>query len=252
MRPQALPHHRTCRFQHPAVEPWPSLEGSQIGFLEVPLRPAAAASPLAAVYYLLGEEFDRDPFLLFKLRGMNREEFIGLLSHDQDILEHDQDILGHDQDILGHDQNIHGIHDTHDMHGTHSTIPHVKVGVGIAEQEVTSKPRRRKSADATAAGAKGDLSRQPEEPLALAPEPPQPAPLACDTPGFWGAVSLPDNPFGEVRTPPIAAALPKRLGNFPFWRGEKKFLEAIEPIYTRASMRGMELFLGEWKAKRKG
>ena len=28
---------------------------------------------IAAVYYLLGEEFDRDPFLLFRLRGMDRE-----------------------------------------------------------------------------------------------------------------------------------------------------------------------------------
>ena len=27
---------------------------------------------IAAVYYLLGEEFDRDPFLIFKLRGMSR------------------------------------------------------------------------------------------------------------------------------------------------------------------------------------
>lgn len=27
----------------------------------------------AAVYYLLGEEFDRDPFLIFKLRGMERD-----------------------------------------------------------------------------------------------------------------------------------------------------------------------------------
>jgi uncharacterized Zn finger protein len=31
---------------------------------------------IAAAYYLLGEEFDRDPFLLFKLRGMEREEFL--------------------------------------------------------------------------------------------------------------------------------------------------------------------------------
>src|SRR5438045_6656945 len=29
---------------------------------------------IAAVYYLLGEEFDRDPFLLFRLRGLGREE----------------------------------------------------------------------------------------------------------------------------------------------------------------------------------
>jgi uncharacterized Zn finger protein len=28
---------------------------------------------IAAVYYLLGEEFDRDPFLLLRLRGMDRE-----------------------------------------------------------------------------------------------------------------------------------------------------------------------------------
>ena len=34
---------------------------------------------IAAVYYLLGEEFDRDPFLLFQLRGKSREEFLGML-----------------------------------------------------------------------------------------------------------------------------------------------------------------------------
>lgn len=32
---------------------------------------------IAAVYYLLGEEFDRDPFLIFKLRGRTREELAG-------------------------------------------------------------------------------------------------------------------------------------------------------------------------------
>ena len=31
---------------------------------------------IAAVYYLLAEEFDRDPFLIFKLRGKAREEII--------------------------------------------------------------------------------------------------------------------------------------------------------------------------------
>jgi uncharacterized Zn finger protein len=34
---------------------------------------------IAAVYYLLGEEFDRDPFLLFRLRGMGREELLEAL-----------------------------------------------------------------------------------------------------------------------------------------------------------------------------
>jgi len=35
---------------------------------------------IAAVYYLLGEEFDRDPFLIFQLRGMSREELVESLS----------------------------------------------------------------------------------------------------------------------------------------------------------------------------
>jgi uncharacterized Zn finger protein len=34
---------------------------------------------IAAVYYLLGEEFDRDPFLVFRLRGADREELIALV-----------------------------------------------------------------------------------------------------------------------------------------------------------------------------
>jgi len=33
----------------------------------------------AAVFYLLGEEFDRDPFLIFKMRGRSREELIAPL-----------------------------------------------------------------------------------------------------------------------------------------------------------------------------
>ncbi len=34
---------------------------------------------IAAVYYLLGEEFDRDPFLIFRLRGMEREDLMELV-----------------------------------------------------------------------------------------------------------------------------------------------------------------------------
>jgi uncharacterized Zn finger protein len=34
---------------------------------------------IAAVYYLLAEQFDRDPFLLFKLRGKSKEEIVEAL-----------------------------------------------------------------------------------------------------------------------------------------------------------------------------
>ncbi len=34
---------------------------------------------IAAVYYLLGEQFDADPFLLFRLRGKNKDEIMTML-----------------------------------------------------------------------------------------------------------------------------------------------------------------------------
>ena len=34
---------------------------------------------IAAVYYLLGEEFDRDPFLIFTLRGLGRDALMARL-----------------------------------------------------------------------------------------------------------------------------------------------------------------------------
>jgi uncharacterized Zn finger protein len=34
---------------------------------------------IAAVYYLLGEQFDADPFLLFRLRGRSKEEIVAML-----------------------------------------------------------------------------------------------------------------------------------------------------------------------------
>jgi len=123
---------------------------------------------IAAVYYLIGEEFDRDPFLLFKLRGLTREELI---------------------EALG------------------------KAGGAVA-QAAESVPE-----------------------IILPPEP-----LAVDATSFWQGGALPENLFGEVRTPPVNAALPKRLGNFPFWRGEENFSDAMNSIYSRASLHGLDVF----------
>ncbi|MEI6134255.1 MAG: SWIM zinc finger family protein [Desulfomonile sp.] len=55
---------------------------------------------IAAVYYLLGEEFDRDPFLIFKLRGMDRDELLGIMdvsvssneiAQDEYLMESDEE-----------------------------------------------------------------------------------------------------------------------------------------------------------------
>ena len=133
---------------------------------------------IAAVYYLLGEEFDRDPFLIFKLRGMSRDEFLGVLGQ-----------------------------------GGRKSLPK---------------------------GLKAKAAPLPEEEEISPPG----EPLAADIPAFWDGHKLPEPLFGEVRIPPVSAALPKRLGNFPFWRGEIKFLEAMETIYPRAAACGLDLFLG--------
>ena len=138
---------------------------------------------IAAVYYLLGEEFDRDPFLIFRLRGMSRDEFLGLLGR------------------------------------------------------TGGKSARGK----TQYGQASVLAPPPETPQE---EPPAPEPLPCDLPAFWQGGSLSGDFFGEVRVPSLAAALPRRLGNFPFWRGKEPFVEALERIYETASPAGMDVFLG--------
>jgi len=119
---------------------------------------------IAAVYYLLGEEFDRDPFLLFKLRGMEREALLAEL---------------------------------------------------------------------------GTLSLEDAE----TPLPPQP--LEADRVKCWQGAPLPVDFLGGLVPSPTDAALPKRLGGFPFWRSETPLLDALEPIYRNAASLGKAFYLGE-------
>jgi len=45
----------------------------------------------------------------------------------------------------------------------------------------------------------------------------------------------------------VSAALPQRLGNFPFWRGQERLLDALKPAYQAASAQGLDVVLGETK-----
>ncbi|MHB8928475.1 MAG: SWIM zinc finger family protein [Bacillota bacterium] len=145
---------------------------------------------IAAVYYLLGEEFDRDPFLLIRLRGMNREEFVGLLTQ-----------------------------------GSARTQ-------GEPESLAEPKPRAGRRSRAGPRSREGSTSEaSPAEPL------------PTDAASFWHGRDLPDGLFGEVRTPPVPAATLKRLGGFPFWRGDAPLQETLEPLYPVAARRGLEVFL---------
>jgi uncharacterized Zn finger protein len=129
---------------------------------------------IAAVYYLLGEEFDRDPFLIFQLRGLSREELLGRL---------------------------------------HEAAPS------------GSTPGK----SAAAEPAAGD-------------------PLPEDPKLFWSGSAIPADLFQDYQAPPVTAAMPKRLGSFPFWRGQERFLDALEPIYRRAGEAGLRMLVGDSSA----
>jgi hypothetical protein len=64
-----------------------------------------------------------------------------------------------------------------------------------------------------------------------------------------GETGLPEGFPGEVRVPQFPAALPKRLGSFPFWRGRERFLDAMVDIYAHASIGGLNVVIGEAPAK---
>lgn len=113
---------------------------------------------IAAVYYLLGEEFDRDPFLIFQLRGMSRDEFLGLLGESVPV-----------------------------------------------------------------------MSSTAEETLPAEPLPASPA-------SFWNGRDLPEDLVGPMEQT-TGAALPRRLGKFPFWRGSENLLETLDSIYLEAAAR---------------
>jgi uncharacterized Zn finger protein len=154
---------------------------------------------IAAVYYLLGEEFDRDPFLIFTLRGMSREELLASISYKSQSKEES---------------------------GSATDSPH--------KSETAKRTRRGKSSDAASRSVTAALVTEP---------------LTPDITSFWSGVALPDDFFGTVNLPPVAAALPKRLGHFPFWRGDQSFIEAVEQIYSQSSPRGLEVFMGERQRK---
>lgn len=76
---------------------------------------------IAAVYFLLAEEFDREPFLIFKLRGQSRVALLKLIFSE---LERDRKISGH----LGKKKKppIGNPHNESDVTGPFSNTVHSK------------------------------------------------------------------------------------------------------------------------------
>jgi uncharacterized Zn finger protein len=125
---------------------------------------------IAAVYYLLGEEFDRDPFLIFRLRGIAREEIVELM-------------------------------------GSRSR---------------PTAPRK--------------APRDERPPIAAGKAAPE---------HFWEGTAPDGDLFGVVEPPPRSAPILRRLGPFPFWRGEEDLLDALAPLYPAAVSIAAAALVGE-------
>ena len=151
-----------------------SLFPSKLGDLQTKCSCPDWSNPckhIAATYYLLGEEFDRDPFLIFTLRGLDRDALMARLA-----------------------------------------------ATGVTRGPAIETPKK--------------TARPPE-------------PLVTDLKRFWGETASPvEDPHGVVEIPSVTAALPLRLGGFPFWRGLSPFLDTMTTVYQDASPRGLNTFLG--------
>ncbi|OWK47378.1 SWIM zinc finger family protein [Fimbriiglobus ruber] len=151
---------------------------------------------IAAVYYLLGERFDRDPFLLFRLRGLDREALFAKLGA--------------------------------------STPPPPPEAPKVA---------RKPKAPARAAAASEPLPANAVSPSSVAPTANETA-APADPRQFWSVGELPTDLLAEINSPSVTAALPKRLGAIPFWRGDERFLDAMETAYRAASVSGANVVMG--------
>ncbi|MGO9060208.1 MAG: SWIM zinc finger family protein [Candidatus Binataceae bacterium] len=123
---------------------------------------------IAAVYYILAEEFDRDPFLLLALRGVSRDQFVALL-------------------------------------GDRSGAPSPAPGSAAASEAAAAQP------------------------------------LSADPRRFWRGAQIPDQRYGEAALGDEAAPIARRLGAFPFWRGETDFLEEIGRLSRDAAARAIKV-----------
>lgn len=133
---------------------------------------------IIAVYYLLAEEFDRDPFLFMRLRGLDREKLISDIGSSV-------------------------------KRSSRKKAPYLTANLHAGPREVTE---------------------------AMTMEPTY----------FWMGGSINEENLGDVRVPPTPGALAKHLGHFPMWRGEERFLDALELVYKKASNNGLNVFMGDW------
>jgi uncharacterized Zn finger protein len=128
--------------------------------------PANPCKHIAAVHYILAEQFDVDPCIIFQLRGRSREQVLSALRA---------------------------------QHG----------------------PARASQQRASQAAEEAE-------------------PLAAHLADFWTLREPVDAMRFSVAAPPVEAALLKRLGQPPFWRGPHDFAETLTAVYAAVTSAALE------------
>lgn len=150
---------------------------------------------VAAVYVLLAVEFEKDPFLIFKLRGLGAQELFKLLKVASDEVAMPPQFVNASAEMV-------------DV-GKNSGEQFVSVEMLPASTECTASENVARAAAAL-----------------------QPARFAART--FWKK-SINGAQILDTWSPPAEiAGLPGSLGEFPFWQGNREFLESVRPAYEGA------------------
>ena len=185
---------------------------------------------IAAVYLLLAEEFDRDPFLIFHLRGVEKKNLLKLAGMGRKKKEN----------ITGKNTDAESIAAVAATASPRTKILHRprqlsadpqkfwRAGLAVTKTAKTSTIAAA-SADTTAPTNADNGKKQDEK-------------TASDA---NATITNSDMIPETAETPTISAVLVKQIGPFPFWRSEENFMDTMEQIYQDASEKGSKVFLGD-------
>ncbi|MBN1944445.1 MAG: SWIM zinc finger family protein [Bradymonadales bacterium] len=197
---------------------------------------------IAAVYYLIGEEFDRDPFLLFKIRGLDRSGLLALLGDSAPEPEARSLKPEEGREATGRKKR------GGSRAGTKKTAPESspKKDRPSTDQPLATTATASPLETPALAGPIHPIPRSATSGGSITPPLTGPAvdfgiPLPSDPALFWRELPLPAAPAQDIDYPQVSAALLRRLGGFPFWRGNEDFLEALLPVYENAAEVGLDV-----------
>ena len=198
--------------------------------------------------YVLAEEFDRDPLLYLKIRGIDRKDFLALLEYGVDKMSNNRSSPA-DTDASPHPEIV------FDPARAHGALQNMRGRVTKPRYpDTTSLPFLFPGPPPETDDDKDGATKEPTLVLGgLSPDfriPGMPSTsdertdLPSDPREFWGRSSQVSDSYDSALAPSEPAALPKSLGRFPMWCGPGQFITLMEEIYGQASLRGANAYLG--------